>query len=453
MAKKRNQDNQSENRQSRRDILLARKQAEQMRGIRIGVGIVVGLLALVLIFAVVNEYIVAPNRAIATVNGEDISLKDWQNRVRLERAQRIILLENQLVAFGGDVGIIQQFSQQAIIELQQTEDMGQSVLNAMVDEIIVQQAAAERGIVISDADLDKEIASLYNYFGGELPTPLPEPTNTVMPTPSITPLPTAVITEVLPTATIAPTNTPGSTVTPAPTATPVSQESFDEQYSELLSRLSDMGVSEETFRKTILAQMYREELTEALAIEAELSDEADHASFFVLSYGTEQEAIEALALIESDGYLTVWNTVRGLPLDPESASTGSASEVVWRTEEAISASAGAAVAEAAFAVPLDTASDLIVEPIDTETNAYYIIRVTGREVRPLADAELDNAKAQNVSNFLAGAQVSGVELTGFDRGRVPTQPVLDPLFTAPPTATPELPEIEVPEIPVDPEGE
>ncbi|MCA9923400.1 MAG: hypothetical protein KC421_13555, partial [Anaerolineales bacterium] len=180
-----------------------------------------------------------------------------------------------------------------------------------------------------------------------------------------------------------------------------------------------------------------------------IASEAEQASFFVLSFGTEAEANEAAALIASDGYLDVWNTIKSTPFDPESTSTASASEVLWRTKALVQSSVNAQVADAVFNIDLNTPSEIIVEPVDEETNQYFIVMVTGREIRPLSDSEYENNKQQNLINFVSAQQVDQVVLTGNDRGRVPTQPVLDPLFTQPPTATPLLPT----PIPVDPAGD
>lgn len=439
MAKKRREkENLDSQRQSRREILRQRKLNEQKKQVRIGVAIVGGLLAIVFLVAIVNEFFVAPNRPVAVVQGENITLQEWQNRVRLERAQRVVLLENQLEAFGGDVGIIQQFSGQIMVDLQDADGLGQNVLNTMIDELVIRQAAAARGITVTDEDVSREIGELYGYFGGGLPTPEPEPTETMMPTPSITPIPTQVITDVLPTTIPIPSPTAGPTFTPQPTATPVSEESFNEQYSEILTRLVDLGADEVTYRESVRSQIYRELLQEALVEETGLSSEAEHVSFYLLSYGSEEEANEAVAMIEADTFLNVWNEVRSVPFDPESTSTGSATEVVWRSRTALANSVSPQVADAVFALPLSTPSDLIVSPIDEETSQYFIAMVSGREIRPLSANEIQNAEQENLASFVSLQQVEQVELTGYDRGRVPTQPVLDPLFTQPPTPTPEL---------------
>jgi parvulin-like peptidyl-prolyl isomerase len=436
MAKKTETTTTEAQRQSRKEVLLARKQAQQTRQIRLGVAVVGGLLLLLFLAAAINELVIAPSRAVAIVNGEEITLSEWQDRVRFERAQRIILLENQLEAFQGNVGVVQQFAGSVINELLQPEVLGQSALNQMIDETVIRQAAEERGITVTDADVDAEIGQTFNFFGGELPTPLPTATATIQPTPSITPLPTAVITEVIPTNTPAPTVTVGPTSTPLPTATAVSAEAFQEEFSGLVDQFEELGVSEAQYREIVRNQIYRERLVEVLSVEDEISDVAEQASFFFLQFNTEEEANEALALVEASDYLSVWNEIRSTPFELESGSTAQASEIVWRTEDAVSTTLGAELTEAVFSLPIGETSDIISRTISTDSNQYYLIQVTGREERPLSASELQTVELENLAAFIDEQLTGNLTLTEYDLGRAPTAPVLDPLFTAAPTATP-----------------
>ncbi|MAT98191.1 MAG: hypothetical protein CL608_13685 [Anaerolineaceae bacterium] len=438
MAKKQESTTNDGERRSRKEVLMARKRAEQTRQIRIGVAVVGGLLLLVFLAAAINELVIAPNRPVAIVSGEEISLKEWQDRVRFERAQRIILLENQLEAFQGNVGVVQQFAGQAINDLLQAELLGQNTLNQMIDEAVIRQAAEARGITVTEEDVDAEIGATFNFFDGGLPTRVPTATPTVEPTPSVTPIPTAVITDIIPTNTPLPTVTLGPTSTPAPTATPVSAEAFQEEFEGLVAQFEDLDVSEEQYREIVRNQLYRERLIEALAEEDELAEEAQQVSFFVLQFETEEEANEAAAVMDSSDYLSVWNEIRSQPADPEAGSTAQASEVLWRTQDAVAASLGAEIAESAFALPVGEQSDVISRTVDAETSRYYLIQVTGREVRPLSASELQTRQQENLAAFIDAQLTGNLTLTEYDRGRTPTTPVLDPLFTTPPTATPPV---------------
>lgn len=425
-------------RQSRKDVLLARRQAEQSRQAKIIVGIVLGIIAIVLVVALVNEYIIAPQQAVAVVRDEEIPLSEWQDRVGYQRAQFITTIEDQYEAFG-DIGTVQQFNSQQIQLLLDGEELGRLVLEQMVDEEIVEQEADARGISVTDAEIDERIGEQFNFFGGEAPTPLPTPTQTIMPTPSITPIPTDVITDVLPTNTPMPTPTTGPTATPLPTSTPVSQESFDTDFGDLMSRYRRMGVDEETYRSAIRAQILREKLAEALAIEEELPEEEEMVSIYSVSFATEGEAEQAISQIGEQGYLEVWNQIRSTPPDPEVERPPSANELLWRTRDQLESTYTAEIAEAIFDTEVGDTTIILEVPGETEEqpSRYYIFMVSGKEVRPLAQGTLENRRFQLVTDLIATVRNAGdVETTQLWRTRWPSNPRLDPSFLVSPTAAP-----------------
>lgn len=440
MSKNKQSESASEDgRRSRKEVLIAKKDAEQTRGIRVGIGIVAGLILVIILIAFVNELIISPNREVASVENEAISLKDFQNRVEYERIQRIILLESQLEAFGGDVGIIQQFAGQMIVDMlpSGSDAFGESVINQMVDETLIEQAAAARGIEVSDADIDEAIGAEFGYYGGGLPTPLPAATETVVPTPSLTPIPTAVITEVLPTATSFPEPTTGPTVTPFPTATPVSEEAFQQEFSDFFKDYEAFNVPEAQYRAGIQARLLRNLVIEALADEAEMSTEAEHTNFFVIATTDEAEAEETVGLIEADGFLPVWNEIRSKPFDPESTSTIVAAELLQRTQNDLLETFGVDVATAAFDLDIDAPSAVITAVGQDGTAQYFIIMVSGREMLDLAEAALQTQKEAVLAAYLQ-AMRENIDISDIWRGRVPTVPVLDAKFLAQPTATPVI---------------
>lgn len=448
MANTENDVQEGSRRRSRKEILIERKRQRQTREVRIAVGIVVALVLLVLIVAVVNEYVIRPRQPVAEVGNETIGLNDWQGRVRYQRAQFIISLEDQLEAFG-DVSLVQQFSGQQINLLAQPEVLGELVLEQMIDEVLVRQVAEERGISVTDEEVEERIGEQFNYFGGDVPTPQPTPTETIMPTPSLTPIPTDVITEVVPTNTPLSTPAQGPTSTPRPTATAVSEEAFQEEFGSLMGRFREMGVNEATYREVIRAATYREKLGEALAEEQNLSDEAEHASIYVLVFQGAEAAQNALAAVEEEGYLTVWNQIRSTPSTAEDAAfpNAQATELLWRTQNQIEEQFGPAVAEAAFELELDTPSDVIesAQPGDESDlvtgTGQYLIMVSGREVRELSQSQLQTRQQELVSQVIEEQRaVVPIERFPLWRARVPTQPILDPVFLTQPTPQPQAPQ-------------
>lgn len=395
MAKKKEKNEPVDNQRiSRKDELKAQKQDEQLRQIRIAVIIVAVLLGAVLLVALINEFFIAPNREVATVNSDTITMREFQERVKVERAQRIIGLETQLEAVGGDVGTLQQFAGQTILELQDAEGLGQSTIDRMIEETIIRQEAEARGITVTDADIDAWVGASYNYFGGDSPTPLPEPTATIAPTPSVTLIPTAVITEVVPTAIAQPTLEPGPTSPPPPTATPVSEEYFQQELNDLLDQLKGLGVSETSYRSLIASRIYQEQLLDTIAVEQEISQEALHANLLILAFSDEAEANAALAEASSGDFLTVWNTIRSQPadLDPENPSTANAVEFPWRTQTSLEQTIGIEAAELAFTLPINVPSAVIQLPGSEEDPTYLILLTNGRELRTMPEQEYDTLK-------------------------------------------------------------
>jgi hypothetical protein len=447
MAKKRQQSIEEQQRQSRKEILLARKHAQQTRQVRlavIGIGALVGI---VLLIGAVNELVIKPSLPVADVHGTEIVMREWQEQVRFRRAQLIVGIEGLADALGQDIGQVQQYAAQQINSLIfQPDTVGEEVLNEMVDDALIEQAAAERGITVTDDEVQSEIEHTFSYYGGGLPTPAPTSTPTVMPTPSLTPIPTQVITEVVPTSTPQPTATTGPTSTPRPTSTPISLDSFQQSFSDYMGQFHDLGVAESQFRGYVRTQLYRDRLTEALAAEQGVAEEAEQASFYYITAQSEDEAQQAQSDIAATDYLTTWNTIKSRPYDPESDSTLVASELLWRTRDDVASFFGDDVAASAFEGQIEQPSDTIVVPSDTEgdPDSYYIIMVSGREVRPLSQSAIDSAKQQLLQTWLDQQKAEGIQI--FDRWQnaVPNRPLLDPRFAAQATPTPTFPVADVP---------
>lgn len=442
MAKKKQTTTETEaQRQSRKEMLIARKQERQLRNIRIAVAVIGVLILLIIGIALVNELFITPGRTVATVGEQTITLREWQDRVKFERAQRIIFLENQLEAFGGDVGIVQQFGASVINELFDPQTMGQDVINNMADELVICEAAEERGIVITDEDVETQIGLNYAFYGeGVSPTQVPDPTATIQPTPSLTPIPTAVITDVVPTQTPFPMPTAGPTFTPAPTATPVSEEEFLRQHSELVAQLNDLGVDESVYRDVVRTQLCREKLAEALTDELPISRTAEKASLFLITAGSEESANEIQAMIDSEGYLTAWNTIISRPVDPEAteAPDTDAFELQWRTRENLTTSIGPEIATAAFELELNTPSEVIPIAEMDGTTTRYLIMVNGREEQELTESEFQTRQSDELTQFIDEQLTGNLQINDLWRSRVPTLPALDPKFLAAPTPTPAV---------------
>src|ERR1700690_1047477 len=174
--------------------------------------IVAGLIGYAILY---NVYLQA-RQPVAKIGNVNITVSEWQARVNLQRSN----LQNQYTMyqqysqmFGMDFS---QQLQQIQTQLGNPTSLGQSVLDQMIDEELVRQEAAKRGITAGQGEVDAAIKASYSFYPNGSPTPTITPTSVSFPTLSpqtlalvtITPTPTLVLT---PTSTPMNTNTPINT--------------------------------------------------------------------------------------------------------------------------------------------------------------------------------------------------------------------------------------------------
>jgi hypothetical protein len=209
------------------------REARTRRIVVIGAAIVAALTLALIIAAVVQLRVVEPNRTVASVGGQTISLSDVQKRMKFDQKQveqrysQLAQQVSQLQQQGGDPNqnFLLQFYQQQLQQIGQqasAEGIATQSLTSMINDKLVRQEAAKRGIAVSADAVQEAIESNYGFYRVTL---TPFPTDTPLPTPTATLEPTATSTHTptpLPTATN--TNTPAPTATqtntPSPTLAP-----------------------------------------------------------------------------------------------------------------------------------------------------------------------------------------------------------------------------------------
>ncbi len=144
------------------------------------IGILVVVAGLITYSILYTKYLQA-KEPVAKVGNVNIALGEWQARVQLERAN----LENeynyyqQYAQFGLDVSSQLQSIQ---TQLGDPTKLGQTVLDNMIDEELIRQEAAKRGITVSKSEVDAAIQSAFQYYPGGSPTPTITPTAVTLPT-------------------------------------------------------------------------------------------------------------------------------------------------------------------------------------------------------------------------------------------------------------------------------
>ncbi len=381
----------------------AEREATLQRRILIGTGVAVGVVVLILLVAVVVELIITPNQVVASVNGETISVTQFEERVRLERAilnQRINGFAANIAAAGGDIN---QFAGQEplrtwLAQVQIPDQLGNSVINSMVDDILIRQQATERGITVSEAQIDAQITSFIGYDEADFveadtePTATPEPTITptpfVSPTPSPTPLPTAtpeaeITEEATETVDGTPTTTP---VPPTPTLTAAEvQDEFETIRDAFFNQItSSARISQDRLRQYYEMQALREAVRDAVV---ELTNEVPHVNARHILVNTEEEAQDLVAALAAGESFA--NLARAASTDTGSGARGG--ELGW---------APTTNYVPGFKEAVETGEiGEIVGPVESEFG-WHIIQVHAREPREITEAQLDTAKDVEFERWL-----------------------------------------------------
>lgn len=412
----------------------AEREAQIQRWVVIGTVVTVAVVAVILVAALVIELVVTPNQVVATVNGETITVSQFERRVRLERA----LLNQQI---NGYLALItaqgldpNQYAGQEplrtwLAQVQIPDQLGNEVINRMVDDELVRQEAAARGISVSDEDVQKRISSFFGFDpltagqpATETPTPTVTPTPFVSPTPSpvptSTPAPVAEVTaEATGEATAAVEAT--ATGTPFPTAMPTATLTAEEltteyhqQRDEFFAYLrSSARLSDADINAYFEAQALRTALRDAVIETPENQALYVNARHILLE--TEADALDVVeALRNGESFAEL---ARAVSTDTGSGSQGG--ELGWSPTGGFVAPFAQAVTDA----PLGE----IAGPVQSEFG-WHVIQVRGREFRPVSAREGEQLKDQQFTTWLEdrrAAEDVNVEIASIWVDFVPTDPV------------------------------
>jgi parvulin-like peptidyl-prolyl isomerase len=380
---------------------MARREREelQQRYIIFATIAVVAIVLILVVYALVQALIITPNQPVAVVNGEEILANDYQARVKFERFQLINQMGNtiQFMQSLGDPSTAQYFQS----SLQQTafqlipEVHGQSVLDTMIEDVLIAQEAETRGISVSEAEIDKALANDFGYFPDGTPTAAPTseiiPTSTLNPQQKtlVPPTATAIITETA-TPTLEPTPTIEAEATPSeefPTPTAYTEQAFEEDYNNFIRITKQtIGVSEKQFREIIRAQLLREKLSDEITKDIPQEEEQVWARHILVD--TEEEALEVSARLDSgEDFATLAQEV--------STDTGSAvngGDLGWFGRGRMVPE----FEETAFALEIGEISD----PVQSDFG-WHIIQKLGHEIRPIDATTYDQLKQTVFTNWLA----------------------------------------------------
>jgi peptidyl-prolyl cis-trans isomerase D len=414
------------------------REAEIQRYIVFGTIGVVAVVGVILLIAIIIDLLIEPNQTVATVNETNISVAQFENRVRLERALLNSQINNYILLLQSVGQDPNQYVQQEplsgwLSQIQIPDQLGNRVLNDMITDTLVRQQAAERGITVSDEDIDREIGQVLGYdpdTAGLVPTPTNTPTITptpfVSPTPSPTPAPTntpeATEESTAEATAEAAAGTPTATWTPQPTPTATATLTADEEAAEFATNKNDYFAqlrstarqSDSDLRAYFETQALRRKLADAL--DPDLTAMVPHVDARHILVATQEEAEDILAALQNGESFA--DLARAKSTDTGSGANGG--ELDWSPVTNFVGPFSEAVADA----PIGE----IVGPVETEFG-WHIIQVRAREDREISEEQLDTYKDRQLTTYLEDlreAEGTNVEIFPIWTSHVPDDPVFIP---------------------------
>ncbi len=424
---------------TRKQIALSRREKEQLRLIYIGLGAVAALIVIVLAIGLYQTYVLEPNSPVASVDGGNISTREYQNRVRYER----FLLDNQLeqvlqqqaaLAQPGNEQLAQilgpQFQQMAQQIQLQRSTVDRQALEDIIEDRLVEAETQKRGLTASSEEVTEAINRiLAQQAGGYTAQEVTEtataravasataalwtPTPTFTPSPTLTP--TAVIT---PSDVITPTATPADTPTPAPTPTPVviAEDTLKTDYTNWLKTLADnTGLDETQYRQIIQANVLKDKLQQAIGDEVSQMAEQAHARHILVE--TEDEAKKVIERLNKGEDFEA--LAEELSKDSGSASQGGDLGFVPRGRFV------KPVDDAVFSLSIGQVS----EPIETDFG-WHVIEVLERGERELSPTDYRQNQRQAYNDWLTEARAAANVQDFWTVQKVPKDNA--PAFATPP---------------------
>jgi parvulin-like peptidyl-prolyl isomerase len=379
----------------------AEREARMNRWIIAGT-VAVGVLVLgILVYGYLAENVFKGRAPVATVNGVPITTADFQARVR---HYRIVLQEQrdyytaqrmQLDPTDPNASFLLEYLNGQIRQLDSmlseasATALGKEVLDRMVQEELIRQEAARRGLTVSQEEIDRAIEEQFGYDRDAAVAFL---TPTVVPTAPVT-------TETALTA----------TATPVPT--PVPKEEFDRRYQEYVKTyLKPSGLSEAKFRAMVEASLLYDKLQQAMA--AEVPQTMEQVRIRYLSFPTQEDAGK---VAERLGKGEKWEDIAA-EIKADEKSAAYASEPEWVTQGFLKEQFG----EEAAGTIWETPAPQYTAPLAGTDSRWYIVQVMGREVREL-ESWLRSYEEQRAFQEWLQAQMATVQYSEDWASKVPTQ--------------------------------
>ncbi len=445
------------------------KEHTQRRIILISTILVAVLVVLVIGYGIVDMLVLQQNRPVAKVEGQKISIQDFQLRARYDRYQLIqntALLEQYKSIFSFDANSANYYDsliKQNVATLNNTETLGNQVIQELINDRVIALEAEKMGITVSESEVDQSIQEGFGFYQNGTPTAAPtetpfatatytdqqltfvpptstpteqtsstgEPTATLAVTAEPTlaanatsgatkaanataaPTNTLVPTTAVPTATVAEptaTATTGPTETPQPTATPYTIEGFNKDFQAYASTLDAAAqFNADEFRSIFRARLIYTKVLDEVTKDTPTTEEYIWARHILVA--TEDEAKTVITRLNNG---ESWVALAA-ELSTDTSNKNQGGDLGWFTKGVMDP----AFETAAFAL---TDIGQVSAPVQSSFG-WHVIQLLGKEVRPMTADRLTQAKQTSFSTWLTGIK-AGLKIENYDnwKTRVPTIP-------------------------------
>ena len=405
---------------NKKHLARIERERRQRRYILIGTAVVALLIIGVLAAGPINQNFIEPNQAVAKVDDQTITVREFRSRVTYQRQSLVQQYEYYAATFGSlFASSLQNIEQQ----LADPTSYGQQVLEQMIDEIVIKKEAPKLGVTVSDAEVEKAVQEAFGYYANGTPTP--QPTSTPFVTSTLSPTQLAIVT-ITPTPTTPPTSTPtltptpgGATATPTtipsptPSPTPYTLDSFQKNYTDSINQMKATGFTEQQYRSLVEASLYQQKVYDAVTKSVPATQDQVWARHILVQ--TEDDAKKVLQRLQSG---EDWSKVAA-EVSQDTATKDNGGDLGWFPRGATDP----AFEKVAFTLKIGQISD----PVQT-SSGWHIIQVLGHETRPLTDTQLQQAQQTYYNDWLTQARSQHTIERYNWQSFVPSEPTIPPEY-------------------------
>jgi hypothetical protein len=375
--------------------------------------IVTAIVVLLLIGAyVLDTYVLQPNRAVASVISENITVAQMQSRERLEFAnlsynysQLGQQVQQMQQANDPSASFLIQFYQQQlqqIVSRVTVDQIAQNSIDSLINDSLIRQEAKRRGISASPDEIQTELEKSIGYYRVTL---TPFPTDTPAPaTPTAVPLPTTVALTATKLLTATSPLTPTAIPTPEPSATPrlqpttITQAELQQGKDRGVQFYTSLGYSASEFERVYETNLLTKKLQDVMA--KEVPTQTQHYQFDYVRFNAVETATKYAQLLAS-GKITFEAMITTVNAITQPESIGQGGVIDWTSKDNAASQYGDEVVAALESTPLKKASGVITS---ATSGGFYLLLPVGREIRALSTSDLSAAQSKAYQDWLTKAR-------------------------------------------------